>query len=175
MKYKRYLDLAKKSGAVWAKIIDPKNVVTAEWVRFKCQYGCNRYGTCLTCPPYSPTPAETKEILKHYSKALIMVYDIPEEKKEKEKRKRLRRDMAKLERGMFLDGYYKAFGMACGPCNLCEECNLSYPCKFEDIARPSMEACGIDVYQTLANVGYKLKVVRSYKEGCKFCSLILIE
>ena len=175
MKYKKYLDLAKKSGAVWAKIIDPKNVVTAEWVRFKCQYGCNRYGTCLTCPPYSPTPAETKEMLKHYSKALIMVYDIAEEKKEKEKRKKLRKDLAKLEREIFLDGYYKAFGMACGPCNLCEECNLSYPCKFEDIARPSMEACGIDVYSTLANVGYKLKVVKSYDEGCKFCSLILME
>ena len=114
-------------------------------------------------------------MLKHYSKALIMVYDIPEEKKEKEKRKKLRKDLAKLEREIFLDGYYKAFGMACGPCNLCKECNLSYPCKFEDIVRPSMEACGIDVYRTLANVGYKLKVVKSYEEGCKFCSLILIE
>jgi len=175
MKNKKYLDLAKKSGAVWAKIIDPKNVLTAEWVRLKCQYGCNRYGTCLTCPPFSPSPENTKTMLKHYFQALIMVYDIPEEKKERGKRKKLRRDLAKLEREMFLDGYYKAFGMACGPCNLCKECNLSYPCKFEEIARPSMEACGIDVYQTLANAGYELKVVKSYEEGCKFCSLILID
>jgi len=83
--------------------------------------------------------------------------------------------VANLEREMFLDGYYKAFAMACGPCNLCRECTLSHPCKYEDFARPSMEACGIDVYSTLANAGYELKVVRSYEEGCKFCSLLLIE
>jgi predicted metal-binding protein len=175
MKYKKYLDLAKKSGAAWDKIINPEDVVTAEWVRLKCQYGCNRYGTCLTCPPYSPTPEQTKRMLKDYSKALIMVYDIPPERNERDLRKKLRKDVAKFEREMFLDGYYKAFGMACGPCNLCKICNLSYPCKFEEIARPSMEACGIDVYQTLANVDYRLRVVKSLKEGCKFCSLILIE
>ncbi|HEX9912659.1 MAG TPA: DUF2284 domain-containing protein [candidate division Zixibacteria bacterium] len=175
MKYKKYRDLAKKSGAVWVKIINPENVVAAEWVRLKCQYGCNRYGTCLTCPPYSPTPEQTKRMLKDYSKALIMVYDIPPERNERNLRKKLRRDVAKIEKEIFLDGHYKAFGMACGPCNLCKVCNLSYPCKFEDLARPSMEACGIDVYQTLANTGYELKVVKSYEEGCKFCSLILID
>ncbi len=175
MKYKRYLDLVKKTGVVWAKIINPKNVVTAEWVRLKCQYGCNRYGTCLTCPPYSPSPGETEKMLKHYSQALIMVYDIPHERNERTLRKKLRKDVAKLEREIFLDGRYKAFAMACGPCNLCKVCSLFYPCKFEDLARPSMEACGIDVYQTLANAGYELKVVKSIKEGCKFCSLILIE
>lgn len=175
MKYKKYVDLAKKSGAIWVKIIDPKNVVTSEWVRVKCQYGCGMYGRCLTCPPYSPTPEYTERMLKSYSSALTMVYDIQSGKREKELRKRLRKDVARIEREMFLDGYYKAFGMACGPCNLCTECPLSYPCKYEDFARPSMEACGIDVYQTLANLGYKLKVVRDYDKGCKFCSLILID
>ncbi len=175
MKYGKYLAKAEKTGVSWSKIIDPKNVVTAEWVRLKCQYGCGMYGMCLTCPPYSPTPEYTVKMLKDYSKALIMVYDIGGEQRERTKRKKLRKDVANLEREMFLDGYYKAFAMACGPCNLCQECTLSYPCKYEDFARPSMEACGIDVYSTLANVGYILKVVKSYDEGCKFCSLILIE
>ena len=175
MKYRKYLDKAKKTEASWLKIIDPKHVVTAEWVRLKCQYGCRGYGRYLTCPPYSPTPAYTQKMLEDYSKALIIVYDIPSGNRERTRRKKLRRDVAKLERDMFLDGYYKALGMTCGPCNLCRECTLSYPCKYEDIARPSMEACGIDVYTTLANVGYELKVVRSYEEGCKFCSLLLIE
>jgi predicted metal-binding protein len=175
MKYKKYLDQAQKTGVAWMKVVDPKNVVTAEWVRLKCQYGCGMYGMCLTCPPFSPTPEFTKRMLKHYSNTLIMVYDIPDEKKESATRKKLRKTVANIEREMFLDGYYKAFAMACGPCNLCRECTLSYPCKYEDFARPSMEACGIDVYSTLANAGYNLKVARSYEEGCKFCSLILIE
>ena len=175
MKYTKYVDQAKKTGASWLRIIDPQKVVTGEWVRLKCQYGCGMYGMCLTCPPYSPTPECTEKMLRDYSKALIMVYDILDEQRETTRRKKLRKDVANLEREMFLDGYYKAFAMACGPCNLCRECTLSYPCKYEDLARPSMEACGIDVYSTLANVGYELKVVKSYEEGCKFCSLLLIE
>ncbi|KPL03271.1 MAG: hypothetical protein AMJ90_03445 [candidate division Zixibacteria bacterium SM23_73_2] len=167
--------MARKSGAFWMKIIDPENIVTSRWVRIKCQYGCGRYGRCLTCPPYSPTPEYTEKMMKEYLSALIMIYDIQSSEKERPLRKRFRKDVAKIEREMFLDGYYKAFGMACGPCNLCRECTLSYPCKYEDFARPSMEACGIDVYQTLSNVGYQLKVVRDYEDGCKFCSMILIE
>jgi hypothetical protein len=37
-----------------------------------------------------------------------------------------------------------------------------------------MEACGIDVYATLANVGYKLQVVESVNQPCRFCGMILM-
>jgi predicted metal-binding protein len=172
---KRYFEKVKKTGVSWAKMIHPKNVVTAEWVRLKCQYGCGRYGTCLTCPPFSPTPEYTRKMLEYYSKALIMIYDIPPEPKERRMRQKMRRKIASLEREIFLDGHYKAFSMPSGPCNLCKSCDINQPCKFEDLARPSMEACGIDVYATLANVGYELKVVKSYGQPCHYCGLILID
>lgn len=174
---RKYLERAKKSGASWAKIIHPKNVVTAEWVRLKCQYGCNRYGTCLTCPPFSPTPEYTRKMLEYYSKALIMIYDVPpgQKKKERNRRREMRKQIASLERESFLDGYYKAFGMASGPCNFCKACDITQPCKFEDLARPSMEACGIDVYATLAHVGYKLEVVTSCDQLWHYSGLILID
>ncbi|MCE5231071.1 DUF2284 domain-containing protein, partial [bacterium] len=41
--------LARKPVAI--RLIDPRTVPTAEWVRMKCQYGCGGYGGCLTCPP----------------------------------------------------------------------------------------------------------------------------
>ena len=172
---KKYLEKAKKIGVSWTKIIHPKNVVTAEWVRIKCQYGCGRYGTCLTCPPFSPTPEYTRKMLEYYSKALIMIYDIPPGPKERRMRQKMRKEIASLEREAFLDGYYKTFGMASGPCNLCKTCDTTQPCKFEDLARPSMEACGIDVYATLANVGYKLEVVKSFDQLCHYCGLLLID
>jgi predicted metal-binding protein len=90
-------------------------------------------------------------------------------------RRKMRTQIASLEREMFLDGYHKAFGMACGPCNLCKSCDVTEPCRFEDLARPSMEACGIDVYATLANVGYKLEVVKSTSQTCHFCGLVLVD
>jgi predicted metal-binding protein len=171
---RKYLKKAEKLGVSWAKLIHPKDVVTGEWVRLKCQYGCGGYGTCLTCPPYSPTPEYTRKMLGEYSKALILVYDLSPDSRERGIRRRMRKQIASLEREMFLDGYYKAFGMACGPCNLCRSCDVGQPCRFENLARPSMEACGIDVYATLANAGYKLKVIKSLNQMCHFCGLILV-
>jgi predicted metal-binding protein len=174
---KKYLKKAEELGAKWVKLIHTRNVVAAEWVRLKCQYGCSGYGAYLTCPPFSPTPDYTRKMLKYYSQALIMVFDVPPKQKDQERRKRRnwRRGIASLEREIFLDGYYKAFAMASGPCNVCETCDTSQPCKFEDLGRPSMEACGIDVYTTLANVGYKLEVVKSYDQLWHYSGLILID
>lgn len=172
---KRYLKKAERLGVSWTKAIHPRNVVTAEWVRLKCQYGCGCYGTCLTCPPFSPTPEYTKRALDCYSRAIVLIYELPPRSKERVLRRKMRTQIASLEREMFLDGYHKAFGMACGPCNLCKSCDVTEPCRFEDLARPSMEACGIDVYATLANVGYKLQVVKSTSQTCHFCGLVLVD
>ncbi len=174
---KKYLKKAEKLGTSWTKLINPKNVVAAEWVRMKCQYGCGGYGSCLTCPPFSPTPEYTRKMLEYYSHALIMVFDVPPKQvaKQRERRRDMRRGIACLEREIFLDGYFKAFAMVSGPCNLCKICDTSQPCKFEDLGRPSMEACGIDVYTTLANSGYQLEVVKSYDQIWHYSGLVLID
>jgi predicted metal-binding protein len=120
-------------------------------------------------------PGYTKEMIKEFSKALLMqIVDIPPEKEMRVSRK-LKRIVAELEREIFLDGYYKAFGMTSGPCRLCRKCNTEKPCKFPYEARPSMEACGIDVYQTVRNSGYKLEVVKTEDSCCTYNGLILIE
>ena len=79
-----------------------------------------------------------------------------------------------MEKEIFLDGYFKAFGMGAGPCYLCDKCSLQF-CEYPDQARPSMEACGIDVYTTVRAHGFPIEVLRT--KDCKFnCyGLILIE
>ncbi|HUW22788.1 MAG TPA: DUF2284 domain-containing protein [bacterium] len=156
---------AKKSGAVNAKVISVDTVVTAPWVRLKCQYGCDGYGECLTCPPYSPTPEKTREVLKQFRKAILIHGDDYTD---------IRGIVAKLERKAFLSGYYKAYGMGAGPCDLCNTCNVNKTCKKPYEARPSMEASGIDVYQTARNNGYKIEVLKS--DDCKgnYFGLVLI-
>lgn len=47
-------------------------MVTAEWVRLKCQFGCGGYGRRLTCPPYSPTPERTRAVLDEYGVAILV-------------------------------------------------------------------------------------------------------
>lgn len=166
---KRVLQL----GAEEAKIIDTKNIVTGNWVRLKCQYGCKGYGNRLTCPPFSPTPEYTKKMIAEYKKALLLTYH-SKPGQERAKRRKMHRVVARLEREIFLDGYYKAFGMVAGPCRYCVPCKVNDACKFPEYARPAMEACGIDVYQTARNSGLKLEVAQSTKYISKYCCLILI-
>jgi len=47
--------LAGERGA-HAQQIDPGDVVVAEWMMFKCRYGCKGYGKYFGCPPYAPAP-----------------------------------------------------------------------------------------------------------------------
>lgn len=44
---------ARQSGAMAAKVINPSTVETADWVRWKCRFGCDCYGSSLVCPPRS--------------------------------------------------------------------------------------------------------------------------
>ena len=55
-----FCDLAIRLGAVDAKVIRADQVVVRNWVRWKCRFGCNSYGKFLMCPPYAPTPEETR-------------------------------------------------------------------------------------------------------------------
>ena len=67
-----FCEKAIEMGIEGAKIIDPDSIVTAEWVRMKCQYGCHRFGTNLCCPPRTPTPDMTRKIIDSYQKAILL-------------------------------------------------------------------------------------------------------
>jgi len=82
--------------------------------------------------------------------------------------------VSRLEREAFLSGYYKAYGMGAGPCDLCNRCNVNKPCKKPYEARPSMEASGIDVFQTARKNGYKIEVLKSPECKGNYFGLVLI-
>jgi predicted metal-binding protein len=41
--------------------------------------------------------------------------------------------------------------------------------------RPSMEACGVDVFKTLENAGYSPLVLKSYSEKVVLFGMVLLE
>jgi predicted metal-binding protein len=47
------------------KWIAPKDIVIAQWVRVKCEFGCSDYGLG-TCPPNTPTVQECRVFFKEY-------------------------------------------------------------------------------------------------------------
>jgi predicted metal-binding protein len=80
-----------------------------------------------------------------------------------------------MEREIFLSGFYRALGLGAGPCNLCRSCSFDDGCRHPDDARPSMEACGIDVFATARKHGFTINVVRSYEDPQHYFGLVLIE
>ena len=138
----------------------------SDWVFWKCRFGCPNYGSTLTCPPHSPNPQQTRALLQGYEWALLIKYDTSTEYHEL---------LLELEREAFLGGFYKAFALTAGDCRLCEVCNPSKGiCIHQDQARPSMEACGIDVFTTARNAGFNMKVVTSKDEKYHSICMLLI-
>jgi predicted metal-binding protein len=173
---KKYCDLALEGGATSVKPIQPSSVITAPWVRLKCMFGCGGYDNSYCCPPHTPTPEETRKILDCYSRAILFHLEtLPS--KGREKRKTFLQMLIDLEGDMFKDGYYKAFVFLAGPCRLCDECGRATgtSCDHGDRARPSMEACGIDVFQTARNNGFHIETLKDKTEPLNNFSLMLVD
>jgi len=162
---RRLIEMARGLGALGAKIISPATVETAQWVRWKCQFGCGGFGSSLCCPPHSPTPDRTRVLLDGYKQAILFESPRGETKK----------IAVTLERELFLAGYYKAFGLGAGPCRLCPECGFEEGCRYPQEARPAMEATGIDVFATVRKHGFTIDVVRDYDCPQHYFGLVLVD
>ncbi len=160
-----------------AKQINPNTVITAPWVRMKCQFGCPGYDRSYCCPPLTPTPEQTSAIIGSYHRAILFHLEAPYSE---DRGKRLRKSyemLTTLEGELFKDGYYKALLFLSGPCRLCKECArlTDEPCTFRNKARPSMEACGIDVYQTARNNGFLVETLRDKADTQHHHCLMLVD
>jgi predicted metal-binding protein len=167
--YDRFVDLAKSFGAYEAKIIEMSTIVTAEWVRMKCNFGCGYYGTNNCCPPYTPPVSQMKEVLACYSHALLI-----HSKTDIRNEPHPTSIAVQTERELFLSGFYKAFALGAGPCRLCDMCSKGN-CRHPESARPSMESCGIDVFQTARNNGFPIETLTDRSCPANRYALVLID
>ncbi|BAI61799.1 conserved hypothetical protein [Methanocella paludicola SANAE] len=184
--------MARESGASDLRFIKPSEVITAHWVRLKCQFGCKNYGTRYTCPPHSPTPEATRQVLDEYSKAYLIKYegflgfDEYPPKRLPDAMDELSLHVCKaafdMERHAFLSGYYKAFSYGahrCRKCDVCEVVQGGKGCRFPKDTRPSLESAGIDVFQTAKNAGMYTEVVQDKEimkpEQLPTFTLLLVE
>lgn len=176
------------------KLVSSEDVAVASWVRLKCRYGCKAYGKHLGCPPYSPTPEETRKVLEEYRIGVIARFEADPDREVSPRHlhhhlwdsiNTVHETIFQLERCAFLSGYYKAFGFNALPCTFCATCIPEEKeemdpfavrnCRFKEKVRPSMEACGIDVFGTLERAGYDLSVLDSYSQGVSLFGLVLLD
>lgn len=136
------------------------------WTDLRCRFGCDRYGN-PHCPPNSPSPEKTREIVKDFKHALLLEGEPPT--------KTFQLRVLQAEREAFNAGFHKAFSYWAGPCSLCESCTGKGPCKNTVHARPSMEGAGIDVFETARRAGASLRTLQSKDEFVKYFALMLVE
>lgn len=171
-------ELFQKHGFEDFHLIDPVEIVVAQWVRMKCMFGCGDYGKNACCPPNVPSVAECERFFKEYKTAAIFRFEKQVEKPEDrhEWTKQVNAGLLQLERAVFLAGYEKVFLLFMDGCSFCAECvKVRESCKNPRQARPTGEALAIDVYTTVRKIGYPIQVCADYSHPMNRYAFLLIE
>jgi predicted metal-binding protein len=168
----------KRNGYGDYKWIDPKRIVVAQWARMKCMFGCKNYGKCGTCPPNTPSVPECKEFFRGYKACVVFHFGKRVAKPEDRFAwtREVNRKLLKLEREIFLLGFYKVFLLFMDSCNLCEECpGVRQLCKNPKMSRPTPESMAMDVFATVRKIGYPIDVLFDYKQEMNRYAFLFIE
>ena len=155
-----------------------KDIIVAQWVRFRCMFGCPQYGKSCMCPPNVPTIEECRKMVSEYNDAAVFHFE--KQSENVEERNAWVRDTAqkllKLEREVFLDGYYKTLLLSFTSCVLCESCTGNRTeCRNPRFARPGPDSLGIDVYATVRGIGYPIQVLKDPSEPMNRYAFLFIE
>ncbi|MBU0518713.1 DUF2284 domain-containing protein [bacterium] len=160
------------------KWINPEDVVVSQWVRFKCMFGCEVYGTKGSCPPNVPSITECREFFKEYEHAVVFhfqqQFDNPDERHNWSKKLNLK--LIDVEREVFLAGYQKAFLLFMDECAICQECTaVREECEHKKLSRPCPESLGVDVFTTVRKLGLPIEVLTEKTQVMNRYSFLLIE
>ena len=149
-------------GATKAAVIDSDSIVFSTVFRDICaSNGCGVYGKCWMCPPDCGDINDLINKVKSYPKGILYQticsiedsFDIEGMGEAKRNHSRL---SLKLDKKI-ADVLPNRFHLSCGGCGICSKCAKidNLPCRFPDIALTSLEACGIDVYNTTSKTDLK--------------------
>jgi predicted metal-binding protein len=173
----RYAGMAVELGASAARVIPASTVVVDDRVALKCAVPkCFGYGTCANCPPHSLTPGEMRGIAAQYDAAVVLRLGVPPEALVRDRAtigervgayKKMFEIVSALESAAFYDGHYLSAGFAAGSCKstFCHDLDCAVlarqKCRHNLLARPSMEAVGIDCFALAAMLGWDVYPVGS--------------
>jgi len=158
--------------------ISGKEIRVAQWVRFKCMFGCDSFGKKGTCPPAIPSVLEAREFFSEYDHAVVIHFAVkvrhPDDRKEWSRKESLR--LLALERAVFLAGFQKAFVLFMDECRICGDCSgTREACLQKKMARPGPEALGVDVFATVRSLGYPIEVLTDPRQEMNRYAFLMVE
>jgi len=159
-------DKAVELGASEAIILETDRIVFDSRSHLKCRFGCNRWGKYWTCPPHLHISlGEFMDSFSKFKTAIIIKSTDP----------KVGQDVTlAIEKDAMLSlGCSFPFAMAL--CVQCDECAYPEPCKYPHLARPSMDAYGIDIGKTVEPLGFKVEFDPEGKLLPAWYSMVLID
>jgi predicted metal-binding protein len=170
-------ELAKSHGFDDSSWIDPGEIVTGQWVRTKCAFGCSSFGRKACCPPEIPSVGECRSFFDEYERGLF--FHLSKKLDDPQSRAAWSREANEKalawERDVFLLGFPKAFLFLPAPCSICNPCkSRKSECRNPSLARPTLEAYAVDVFSTARKFGYPIQVLKSYQEEMNRYGLLLV-
>lgn len=163
----KYIHLAKELKIVDAMIISPQEIYFDIRAILKCRWGCEyHFQEDIRCGTRGITYQERAEMVKRYNHILLV---------HSHDAMALSAAVLEIERRAFLDGYYFAFAIRA--CNLCKVCAVKggNPCPTPYKVRPCDQSFGIDVYQTVRNLGLPCEVLQNKNEIQNRYGFILLD
>ena len=160
------------------KWLDPKDIELAQWVRMKCQFGCDEYAKQACCPPNMPEFSECQRFFSEYQHAAVFHFEKKLEKLEdkKEWNKEVSKDLLAVEREVFLSGYYKALVLFMSSCSECPDCTpKKEDCRHPEKCRPAPDSLCMDVFATVRKLGYPIDVLTDVKDPMNRYAFLLID
>jgi predicted metal-binding protein len=155
-------------GATDAKVIPADAIPIEDEIIDLCvEPLCPGYDKSANCPPHIMKPAEARGLVSGYEWALLFKIDVPSEVLLSEDRfesfRRIYEIASQIEVLARNAGYSSARGFAAGSCKpvFCKklECLVlaeNADCRSPDLARPSMEAVGMNVFKLVEEVGWEI-------------------
>lgn len=166
---KDFESLVKKAvelGATGAGLIETDKVVFDPRSNLKCRFGCNRWGRYWTCPPNLDISQERfLEAFGRYRMGLVIQAPNPSVSQDV--------TLAVEKEAMLSHGCMLAFALLL--CVKCEECAFPDPCRFPHLARPSMDAYGIDIGKTVEQLDFKVEFDSSGTLVPAWYSMVLLD
>ncbi len=170
----RFVKLQKKAlelGASDAKIIAVDGIPVEDEVVEMCKaHLCKGYGKSANCPPHVMGPGQAREWIEKYETALFFKIDVSPQILLSEDRFETFKSVyiiaSRLEASARDEGFQLARGLAAGSCKpvfckgrACEALTEEGECRYPSLARPSMEAVGINVFKLSEDVGWDIYLI----------------
>ena len=164
--YDHLIKKALEAGAIDARLLETNRVVFDPRSHLKCRFGCGRWGKYWTCPPHLATSSGNfQEAFDRYKTAMILKTADPKKGQEV--------TLAIEREAMLSGGCIFAFGLAL--CVQCEACAYPEPCRYPHLARPAMDAFGVDIGKTVEPLGFQVKFDKEGKLLPAWYSMVLLD